>query len=120
MTHWSGIAVVIASLVVAAWCGIDAARDRTLGRVGLIGLALVEVFVVIHAGYGVAGLIGGHHPHQYLVYLLYLLTFVAVVPFGLYLSKMEPTRWGTVIVAVACLVDAALITLLSQLWSGSA
>ncbi|MEN3308774.1 MAG: hypothetical protein V7603_4976 [Micromonosporaceae bacterium] len=118
MTGWAGTAVVVAALLVAGWCLIGAARRRGLAIGQLVGLALVELLVLVHAGYGISGLAGGHRPHEYATFVGYLIAFPLVLPLGAVLARLEPTRWGSVIAAVACLVDAVLVARLHQVWTG--
>jgi hypothetical protein len=118
MTDWAGIATAVGALIVAAWCLLGAARGRGLDARQFAALALVEVLVLVHTGYGVAGLAGGHRPSEYATFVGYLIAFPLVLPLGTLLARLEPTRWGSVIAAVACLADAVLIVRLHQVWAG--
>jgi hypothetical protein len=118
MSDWAGTAVVVAALLVAAWCLVGVVRGRGPDVGQLIGMAAVELLVLVHAGYAVRGLVGGHHPREYLTFLGYLATFVLLAPLGAGFARLEPTRWGSAITLVACLVDAVLIGRLQQVWSG--
>src|SRR5882672_8709675 len=118
MTQWPGTAVAVASLVVAAWCLVEAARRRAPNLVQLVGLGLVEALVLVHVGYAVAALAGGGRPHEYATFIGYLIAYCVIVPLAAVLARMEPTRWGSLIAGAACLVDAVLVVRLHQVWTG--
>jgi hypothetical protein len=118
VNDWAGIAVVVSTLLMAAWCLVTAARGQGIEVPQLAGLALVEVLVLVHTGYGVSSLAGGHRPHEYATFVGYLIAFPLMIPLGTLLARLEPTRWGAVIAAVACLVDTVLIVRLHQVWTG--
>jgi hypothetical protein len=118
MTDWAGTAVVVAALVVAAWCLLGAARGRGIDRYQLAGLAVVEALVLVHTAYGISGLAGGHRPREYATFVGYLVAFPLILPLGTLLARLEPTRWGSVVAAGACLVDAVLVLRLHQVWTG--
>jgi len=115
---WTGTAVAVASLATAAWCLAWVARGRALAIGQVAALALVELLALVHVGYGVAELARGHRPHEYGIVVGYLIAFPLIVPAGYLLARLEPTRWGTAIAGVACLVDAVLVLRLHQVWTG--
>jgi hypothetical protein len=119
MTEWAGTAVVVASLLVAAWCLVAVARGRALSVAHFAGLALVELLVLVHVGYGVAALARGDRPHEYATFIGYLIAFSIVLPVAGLLARLEPTRWGSVIAVAGCLVDAVLVLRLHQVWTGA-
>jgi hypothetical protein len=49
-------------------------------------------------------------------FLGYLVAFLAILPVAAVLTKLEPTRWGAVILTVAALVLPVLILRINQLW----
>jgi hypothetical protein len=118
MTDWAGTAVVVASLLAAGWCLVGVVRGRGLDPGQLLGLGAVELLVLVHAGYGIAGLARGHHPHEYGTFVGYVIAFVLILPLGTLLARLEPTRWGSVIALVACLVEPVLVVRLHQVWTG--
>lgn len=118
MTDSTGTAVVVCALVMAVWCLVRAARDQALGRAELIGLVVVEVAVLVHVGASIARAAGGASAAEPVPFVGYLVTIALIVPAGLVLAKLEPTRWGSVIAGVACLVDPVLVLRLNQVWHG--
>jgi hypothetical protein len=65
----------------------------------------------------VFGLFDGSRPAETETFIGYLITTVCFVPTGWVLARMEPTRWGTLILGVACLVLPVLVLRLQQIAS---
>jgi hypothetical protein len=114
---WLALAVIAASLLVAAWCFVAARRDRWIGRGELAALALVEIALLVQAAVAVVRIVAGTRPEQFATFLGYLVTSVLVLPLGLVLSFMERTRWGAVIAGGAAVVVAVLSLRLLQVWA---
>ena len=113
------VATTVASLLLAAWCAVSAVRDRPPGRAQLAAMAVVEVLVlalVVAAG---AVLAGGERPAETATLVGYLVTIVCVPPIGWLLARLEPTRWGSVILLVTALVVPVLVARLQQVWQAA-
>jgi hypothetical protein len=108
-------AVIIASLALAAWGALTAVLDRPAGRSHEAGAALVELGLVALAVGAVAGMVSGDGPAEPAVFVGYLITTLALLPAGVIMARMEPTRWGSAIIAGAALVVPVLIVRLQQL-----
>jgi hypothetical protein len=108
-------ATIVAALLLAAWFMVRAARDRPPSRFDLgamIGLgALVTVLVAV----AVAGLFGADRPAETETFVGYLVTTICFAPTAFVLARMEPTRWGNLILGVACLVLPVLVLRLQQI-----
>jgi len=111
--------IIIASLVVALIALITTIRNRPIGVVLLVGLGLLEVALLVQAVIAIVRLIGGEQVGETVVFLGYLATTVVVPLFGAYWGMAERSRWGTGVVAVACLALPALTGRLLQLWQGT-
>ncbi len=118
MTDWTGAAVVICALLLAVWLLIQTARDRPPGSRELIALGAVELVVLVHVGTSVGRALGAGSPAEPVAFVGYLITIALIIPVGLVLARLEPTRWGSLIGAVACLVDPVLVVRLNQVWHG--
>ena len=118
MTTWTGAAVVVCTLAVAAWCLLRAARNQPIGRPELIGLVAAEVVVLIHVGTSIARALGPGSPAEPVPFAGYLATIALLIPGAIVLAQLEPTRWGSVIAGAACLVDPVLVVRLNQVWHG--
>jgi len=109
------IATIVAALVLGIWYLIRCALNRAPNNADLwamLGLsALVAVLVVV----AVVGLFIGERPSDWSTFVGYLITTIAFAPVGFYLARLEPTRWGTLILGVACLVLPVLVLRLQQI-----
>jgi hypothetical protein len=110
------IAIIIGSLLVAAWCFVAARRDRWIDRSHLAGLILVEVAVVAQAVAASVRIAGGERPVQFATFLGYLVTALIMLPLVGVLAFMERTRWGSVIAGSGGVVVAVLVLRLQQVW----
>jgi hypothetical protein len=110
-------AVIIASLLIGAWCLVAFARHRWLDPSHLAGLAALELALLVQAVIAVVRLVGGERPEQLVTFVGYLITSAIVLPAALVLSFMERTRWGSVIAGGATVVVAALTLRLQQVWT---
>lgn len=115
----SGLAVgiIVASLLVGAWCLVLAGRDRFIGRAELTALGLVEAAVLVQVVLAVVALAGGDRPVELTTFVGYLIVAALFLPGAVVLARMEPTRWGSVIAGGAAIVTAVLVLRLIQVWT---
>jgi hypothetical protein len=111
------VATIVAALLLAAWFLLRSALNRAPSRFDLLATAALGALVAVLVVVAVAGLFDGTRPSDTATFAGYLLTTVAFAPVALYLARMEPTRWGTVILGVACLVLPVLVLRLQQIAS---
>jgi hypothetical protein len=114
-----GMIVIVASLVLGAWCLIAALRNRPPDLSHLIGAGVVELAALVLAVAAVAAMIGGDRPHEVGTFVGYLITFLGMLPVAGMLARLEPTRWGSVILTVAALVMPVLVLRLQQIWEAT-
>ena len=117
----AGVATVVvgAAVALALVLGVLAVLDRSapvwaLGLVALLELGLLAVGVV-----GVVAWIGGDAPAEPVVFFFYLLACLAIPPLMVWWGRGEPGRWGSGVVAIACLVLAVLVLRVEQVWTGT-
>lgn len=103
-------------LVLAAWSLVATIRNRPPDRSHLVGLAVVELALLALAVTALAAWAGGERPADAGTFTGYLLTLVCLPPLAGVLARMEPTRWGSVIVTVVCLVIPVVVVRLQQTW----
>lgn len=111
--------VIVLSLVLAAWSLITTLRDRPVDLSHRAGAAVVEAAMLVQAVLALLPIADGRGPQELATFLGYLLVAVLILPAGLVLAKLEPTRWGSAILAVTCVVLPVLVIRLQQVW-GSA
>ncbi|HLV57787.1 MAG TPA: hypothetical protein VKY81_02775 [Natronosporangium sp.] len=111
-------AIIVTSLLVAAVSGVMALRGHP-PRVGqLAGLVVVELVLLAQAVTATGRMFTGDRPDQLATFVGYLLTALLIPPLAALLGWSERTRWGSVIVAVACLVVPVMVVRLQQVWHG--
>lgn len=108
--------LVVAGLVLFLAGSALAALGKVPGRVVLGASVLLEVLVVVQAVWAVVAMIGGHRPAETLVFSLYLLGIVVVMPLVVAWSLAERTRWSNLVVAVGALTVMAMTARLDQMW----
>lgn len=110
-------ATIVAALLLAAWYLVRAALDRAPNRADLIAVAVLGALVTVLVVVAVAGLFDGSRPADTATFAGYLFTTVAFAPAAAWLAVMEPTRWGSLILGVGCLVLPVLVLRLQQIAS---
>ncbi|HET6532793.1 MAG TPA: hypothetical protein VFH03_19570 [Actinoplanes sp.] len=111
------VATIVAALVLAAWFLLRSALNRPPSRADLLATALLGLLVAVLVGTAVVGLFDGSRPSDTVTFVGYLLTTIGFAPVAFVLARMEPTRWGTLILGVACLVLPVLVLRLQQIAS---
>ncbi|ROT32303.1 hypothetical protein [Micromonospora sp. HM5-17] len=104
------------SLVLAVWSLVTTIRNRPPDRSHLAGLAVVELALLALAVTALVAWVGGEQPAEAGTFAGYLVTLVCLPPLAGVLARMEPTRWGSVIVTVVCLVIPVVVVRLQQTW----
>ena len=111
-------ATAVVALVVALWAGYSAARDRAPSRWQLRSVLVVEAVAVVLAVWAIVSISGGRRAHDMATFIGYLVAFLIVPIAGWALARMEPSRWGSVIIAAVAVVEAILVVRLQQVWVG--
>ncbi|GGL18353.1 hypothetical protein [Mangrovihabitans endophyticus] len=109
------VATIVASLVLAAWCLLRSALNRPPSRFDLLATAALALLVAVLVVVAVIGLFDGTRPTETATFAGYLVTTIAFAPTAAVLARMEPTRWGNLILGVACLVLPVLVLRLAQI-----
>ncbi|MFJ7268361.1 hypothetical protein ACIQV3_17270 [Streptomyces sp. NPDC099050] len=114
------LAIGVAALTLAAWCGFAASRDQPTKDWHFIGMAVVTVLVLAQLVIGLVQLARGEKPGQGTVlFLAYLVGAFATVPAAGLLSLSERTKWGSVTVAAGAVVLAVLEVRLYDIWGNT-
>ena len=109
------VVTIVAALLLAAWFLLRAALDRAPSRIDLTAAAVLGALVAVLVVVAVVGLFDGTRPAETATFAGYLVTTIAFAPTALYLARLEPTRWGNLILGVACLVLPVLVLRLQQI-----
>lgn len=107
--------VIVLSLALAAWAGIVAALDRPPPRSHLQLLFVLQALLLVQAVVALsrAGDWDGSKGELF----GYLAVSAVLVPGGLVLAVEERSRWGTLVLATACLAVAVVVVRLLDVWS---
>jgi hypothetical protein len=111
------VATIVVALVFAAWFLLLSAMNRPPRRIELILAGALGALVVVLCLVAVVGLFGDTRPAEVGTFAGYLFTAVAFMPTAAVLARMEPTRWGNLILGVAALVMPVLVLRLQQIAS---
>ncbi|MGW3854348.1 hypothetical protein [Micromonospora arida] len=107
---------IVLSLLVAVWALVAALRHRPPDRVQFVGLAVLEVALLVLSVLALVAVGGGDRPGEPGAFFGYLVTLVCLPPLAWVLARMEPTRWGSAIVCAVCLVAPVVVVRLQQTW----
>jgi hypothetical protein len=94
--------------------------DRSAPTWVLVLVLLLQVGFLVLAVVCVLAWLGGTAPAEPAVFLAYLLACIATPAAIVWWGRGEPGRWGSGVVALACLTLAVLVLRLQQVWTGSA
>lgn len=108
------LAVVALALALAAVAAVFAARDRLPPPAHLQGLFVLQALIAVQAVIALvrAGDWGGSKAELF----GYLAAWFVLVPGGLALVVEERSRYGTLVLAVACLTVAVVAVRLGAVW----
>ncbi|MGV9316724.1 hypothetical protein ACWDR0_31770 [Streptomyces sp. NPDC003691] len=113
------VAISVAALALAAWCGYAAYRDQPTKDWHFAGMAVVTLLALAQLVVGIAELAGGKEPAQgTTIFVAYLIGAFATVPSAAVLSLAERTRWGSATVAAGGVLLAVLEVRLYDIWGG--
>jgi uncharacterized membrane protein YkgB len=110
-------ATIAVALLLAAWFLLRAALNRAPSRFDLLATLALSALVAVLVVTAVIGLFHGPRPTETATFAGYLTTTIAFAPVAFYLARLEPTRWGNLILGVACLVLPVLVLRLQQIAS---
>jgi len=112
------IATAVVALALAAWAGYLAWRDRPPRRELAVGAGVLELLAIALVITALIRVADGHRPSSMVTFIGYVVAFVIIPPAGYLLARLEPTKWGSVIIAAVGLVEAILVVRLGQVFVG--
>ena len=110
--------VVAGAVTLAVVLGVVALLDRSAPPWALGLVLLLELGLVVLGAIAVIAWIRGDAPAEPVVFLCYLAACLVVPPLMVWWGRGEPGRWGSGVIAVGCLVLAALILRVEAVWTG--
>jgi len=113
------VALAVAALALAAWCGWAAWRDQPTKDWHFAGMAVVTLLGLAQLVVGVVELARGRQPADgAVIFVAYLLGVLVCLPVVGLISLSERTRWGSLSVVAGALVLAVLQVRLYDIWGG--
>ncbi|WP_406128783.1 hypothetical protein [Streptomyces sp. NBC_00989] len=113
------LAIGVAALLLAAWCGWAAYRDQPTKDWHFTGMAVVTLLATVQLVVGIVQLARGEKAEQgTVIFVAYLLGAFATVPAAGLMSLTERTRWGSITAAAGGVVLAVLEVRLYDIWGG--
>ncbi|GAB3234547.1 hypothetical protein GCM10027447_31770 [Glycomyces halotolerans] len=115
MIEWLYLATQAAALAIAAWFFVDTARSKRVGSANLVGVGVLEVLLLAQLVAAIA-LVPGAAGDGKALFFSYLVTTILVPIAAVLWGAIDRSRWGIGTVAASCLVVAALMLRLHQIW----
>ena len=113
-----GISIFLTVLVLAVWALTLVVRGRTPDRVLLVGIAGLELLLVVLLIGGLVQMVQTDHDFAKGTFVGYLAACVAIPPIAVLWSSEEPSRSGTAVLLVVLLVLPVMILRIQQVWAG--
>ena len=111
------VATIVVALLLAAWYFLRSALDRAPSRLDLLAMSAFSALVAVLVVVAVIGLFDGPRPSDTATFGGYLVTTICFAPAATWLAKLEPTRWGSLILGVGAVVLPVLVLRLQQIAS---
>ncbi len=108
--------VALAALVVAAWAGWFALRDRAVVLNQLVGAAVVEALLLVEVVLAVVRALTGTPPGHAATFWGYAVTTLIVLPLAALWGFAERTRWSSVVLLLAAVTVAFIQLRMVQVW----
>lgn len=118
MTGSYATAMIVASLLLAAWAVVLLILDRPPGRALWVALGLLEALLVGLLVGGVVQMIGSDRDFARLEFVLYLLGVAAIVPLAAWWVRAEKSRAAAGVLLVVLLVVPVMVVRVQQVWAG--
>lgn len=116
MTAPLAYALMVAGLVVAAWTGWWANRRKPVNGGQIIAAVVLEVALLVQSVLAVVRLSGDATVAEPVTFVAYAIGVLAPLPLGVYLARIERTRWGSISLCFTAVVVAVMGLRLLQLW----
>lgn len=116
MTPAFAYSLIAAGLALAVWTGIWAARRLPVNSAQLVGCLLLEAALAVQSGIAVIRILLGFGIAEPVTFIAYSIGVLAPLILGIYLARIERTRWGSLAVCFTATVVAVMTLRLLQLW----
>lgn len=119
MTGPFATAIIVVSLVLSLWALVLVIVNRPPGRLLWLGLAGLEVLLLVFLVGGIVQMLGSERDLARLEFVLYLLACAAIVPGAALWVRGEVSRAAAGVLMVVLLVLPVMIVRVQQVWAGT-
>lgn len=116
MTAPPAYALMACGLLLAAWTGIWAYRRRPVGAAQILVALGLEAALLVQSVVAVVRLAGSAVVAEPVTFVAYTAGVLVPLPLGIYLARIERTRWGSLSLCFTAVVVAVMGLRLLQLW----
>ncbi len=109
-------AVLVGAGLLAAWSATAAALGLAPPRRLLQGLLTLQLLLLVQLGVGLWQISGGDGPAETGAYIGYVVMSLLLLPGALALTADERSRYGTLVLGVACLTVAVVEVRMEAVW----
>lgn len=109
--------IQMASLGLAVWCLVSSVRGQPMLVPHLVGIAVLEVLLIVQLVVSITLLVRGPGPEQTATFVSYLITALLTPLACAAWGFVERSRWGPAVIAFACLILPVLMVRLDQIWN---
>ncbi len=113
--EWLYLAVQATALALAAWFFVDTARSKEVGRANVVGVAVLEALLLAQLVTSIVLASGAAGDGKAMLFS-YIVTALLVPVAALFWGSIDRSRWGIGTVALSCLIVAALMLRVHQIW----
>ena len=116
MTGPLAYALMVVGLLLAAWTGLWANRRKPVNAAQIIAALVLEAGLLVQSVIGIVRLAGDATVAEPVTFVAYAIGVLAPLPLGIYLARIERTRWGSISLCFTAVVVAVMGLRLLQLW----
>ena len=116
MTPALAYALMAAGLLLAGWTGIWAYLRRPANGGQIVLTLVLEAGLAVQSVLAIVWLIGGARLTEPVTFVAYALGVLAPLALGVYLARIERSRWGSIALSFTAVVVAVMGLRLLQLW----
>lgn len=110
--------LIVLSLVIALVSLLTTMRNKAMGTTLLVALGVLELGLLVQAGFVIAAMVRGEGPDETATLIGYLAGTLVIPPVAAFWGIGERSRWGPAVIAVAGFAIPAMIGRLLQVWQG--
>ena len=116
MTAPLAYAMLAAGLLLAAWSGLWAYLRKPVNGGQIIAGLVLEVTLAVQSVIGVVRLTGDAAVVEPVTFVAYAVGILAPLALGIWIARIERTRWGSIAFCFTAVVVAVMVLRLLQLW----